>query len=74
MSSQYSVKSQISADPQSWTGIENIMKEESNSSCLYISYHADNLFFWILKTDGIIHFRRIRVDEKVVGACVVGKC
>ena len=73
MSSQYSVQSQISADPQSWTGIENVMKKESNSSCLYISYHADDLFFWILKTSGIIHFRRITVDEKVVGACLVGK-
>ena len=73
MSSQYSVKSQISADPQSWTGIENIIKEESNSSCLYISYNADNLFFWVLKTRGIIHFRRITVDEKLVGAGLVGK-
>ena len=73
MSSQYSVKGQISADPQSWTGIENIMRKESNSSCLYISYHAHNLFFWILKTSGIIHFRRITVDEKLVGAGIVGK-
>ena len=45
MSSQYSLKSQISADPQSWTGIENIMKKESNSCSLYISYHAHDLFF-----------------------------
>ena len=73
MSSQYSVQSQISADPQSWTGIENVMKKESNSSCLYISYHADSLFFWILKTSGIIHFRRVTLDEKVVGAGLVGK-
>ena len=73
MSSQYSLKSQISADPQSWTGIENIMKKESNSCSLYISYHADDLFFWILKTSGIINFRRITVDEKLVGAGLVGK-
>ena len=73
MSSHYFVKGQISADPQSWTGIENIMKQESNSSCLYISYHAHNLFFWILKTSGIIHFRRLTVDEKLVGAGLVGK-
>ena len=73
MSSQYSVKGQISADPQSWTGIENIMKKESNSSCLYISYHADNLFFWVLKTSGGIHFRRITVDEELVGAGLFGK-
>ena len=73
MSSQYSVESQISADPQSWTGIENIMKKESNSSCLYVSYNAHDLFFWVLKTSGTIHFRRITVDEKLVGAGLVGK-
>ena len=73
MSSQYSVESQISADPQSWTGIENVMKNESNSSCLYISYHEASLFFWILKTSGIIHFRRTTVGEKVLGAGLVGK-
>ena len=73
MSSQCSVESQFSADPQSWTGIENIMKKESNSSCLCISYHADDLFLWVLKASGIIHFRRITVDEKLVGAGLVGK-
>ena len=30
MESQYSVGNQISAVPQSWTDIENIMKKESN--------------------------------------------
>ena len=73
MCSQYSVQSQISADPQSWTGIDNVTKKESNSCCLYISYHADSLFFWILKTSGIIHFRRITLDEKVPGPGLVGK-
>ena len=73
MATQYSLESQISADPQSWIGIENIMKKESNSSCLYISYHDHDVFFWILKTSGIIHFRRIAVDEKLVSAAVVGK-
>ena len=72
MATQYSLQSQISADPRSWIGIENIVKKESNSSCLYISYYDRNLFFWILKTSGIIHFRRIEVDEKLVGAGLVG--
>ena len=73
MSSQYSVKSQISTDPQTWSGIGNIIKEEKNCSCLYISYNAHALFFWVLKTSGIIHFRRKPVDEKLVGAGPVGK-
>ena len=73
MATQYSLKSQISAGPQSWIGIENIMKKERNSSCLYISYHDHDLFFWVLTTNGIIHFRRITVDEKLVGARLAGK-
>jgi len=73
MVTQYSLESQISADPQSWIGIENIMKREINSSCLYISYHGYDLFFWVLKTSGIIHFRRITVNEKLVAAGPVGK-
>jgi len=72
MASQYSVESQISADPHSWIGIENVMKKESNSSCLYISYYDHHLFLWVLKRTGIIHFRRITVDEKLVGAGLVG--
>ena len=71
MASQYSVESQFSADPQSWIGIENIMKKESNSSCLYISYYGNDLFLWVLKTNGIIHFRRITVDEKLVACGLV---
>jgi len=73
MATQYSVESHISADPQSWIGIENIMKKESNSSCVYISYRDHNLFFWVLKTSGIIHFRRITVDEKLIDARLIGK-
>ena len=73
MATQYSVKSHITADPQSWIGIENIMKKESNSSCLYISYHDHVLFFWVLKRSGSIYFRTTTVDEKLVGAGLVGK-
>ena len=73
MTSQYSVKSLLSADPRSWIGIEIIMKKESNSSCLYISYYAHVVFFWVLKTSGIIHFRRITVDEKLVALGQGGK-
>ena len=73
MATQYSVERHLSTNPQSWIGIEKIMKKERNSSCLYISYHDHDLFLWVLKTSGIIHFRRITVDEKLVGAGLVGK-
>ena len=73
MATQYSVERHLSTDPQSRIGIEKIMKKERNSSCLYISYHDHDLFLWVLKTSGIIRFRRITVDEKLVGSGLVGK-
>ena len=57
MAAQYSVKSQISANPQSWSGIENVMKKESNCTCLYISHYGQKVFLWILTTSGAIYFR-----------------
>ena len=71
MATQYSVERQISANPQSWVGIENIMKKESNCDCIYISYHAQLVFLWILKTNGVIYFRRITVNEKNAGVRLV---
>ena len=65
MTTQYSVEWQISANPKSWIGIENIMTKESNCPCLYISYSAQLLFLWVLKTSGVIHFRAVRVDEHI---------
>ena len=72
MTSQYSVRWEMSANPSSWFGIENIMRKESNCSCLYISYKAQFVFLWILKTSGAIHFRTIRVDENIAGTRLLG--
>ncbi|KAL9986305.1 hypothetical protein ACROYT_G000437, partial [Oculina patagonica] len=71
MATQYSVESEISANPQSWIGIENIMKKESNCVCLYISYYKQDVFLWILKSSGVIYFRRLTVNENIVGAGLV---
>ncbi len=37
MSAQYSVENQISANPQSWVGIESVMDKELCCTCLYFS-------------------------------------
>ena len=66
MASQYTATTHISADPQLWIGIENVMKKESNCTCLYISYFAQTVFFWVLKTSGVISFREITVDKKTL--------
>ena len=68
MSVQYSVEKQISVNPQTWVGIESILKNESNSTCLYISYLLEIIFLWILKADEPIRFRRINVND-----CLVNK-
>ena len=66
MATQYSAETQISANPQSWIGIENVMKKQTNCTCLYISYHAQKVFLWILKTSGDISFREITVDKNTL--------
>ena len=66
MAAQYSVELQISADPHSWTGIENVVNLESDSACLYISYDAHNVLLWILKANGVVEFRESTVEKKTL--------
>ena len=67
MAAQYSVENQISVDPQSWVGIEKIMKKERNCTCLYIALRpkalGQKLRSWVIKERGVVHFRQQRVDE-----------
>ncbi|XP_078370567.1 uncharacterized protein LOC144654329 [Oculina patagonica] len=66
MSSQYSVVKKIWAHPQSWDGIEKIMKKESSCICLYISYSSDEVLLWVLTRSGVMHFRENEVNENTV--------
>ncbi|KAL9986341.1 hypothetical protein ACROYT_G000479 [Oculina patagonica] len=68
MATQYSVEREISANPQSWIGIENVTEKESNCTYLYISFYAQDIFVWILKANGVIHFRRTTVDINTLHA------
>ena len=68
MSAQYAVKLELSANPQSWFGIERIMNKEINCSCLYLSYWASNVFVWVLKANKPVLFRQIDVN-----GCFVSK-
>ena len=63
MATQYSMEREISCNPPSWTYIDEIMKKECNSTCLYISCYGQEVFLWILKTSGAISFHRITVDN-----------
>nr|XP_058971787.1 tetratricopeptide repeat protein 28-like [Pocillopora verrucosa] len=68
MAEKYSVETHIFANPQSWFGIENILRKKNNCTCLYISYFQNLLHLWILKTSGVLHYRRISVEENLVQA------
>ncbi|XP_078370535.1 uncharacterized protein LOC144654306 [Oculina patagonica] len=63
MSAQYSVKNQVSVNPQSRAGIEQIMKKESSCTCLYISYSSQVLLLWVLNKSGVMHFRQMKIND-----------
>ena len=68
MAGKYSVESQISADPQSWFAIENIVSREGNCVFLYISYRERQVLLWVLKANGDICFRvtdEVEVDTLI---------
>ena len=66
MAEKYSVEMHISADPKSWFGIENIFKKKNDCTCLYISYFHNHLHLWILKTSGVLHYKKISLEENLV--------
>ena len=61
LSDKYSVKKEISVNPRSWIGIENIMETNAFSSCLYISCFGNLMCFWILKPNKTVVFRQTRL-------------
>ena len=68
MAEKYSVETHISANPQSWFGIENILRKKNNCTCLYISYFKNRLHLWILKSSGVLHYRSVSPGENLVQA------
>ncbi|KAL9951651.1 hypothetical protein ACROYT_G044359 [Oculina patagonica] len=66
MSAHYSVDEQISANPQSWVGIESVMEKKRNCTCLYTSYFQRNIFLWILKARKVVQFKRVNGEEIMV--------
>ncbi|KAM7434626.1 hypothetical protein ABFA07_015316 [Porites harrisoni] len=77
LSEKYSLENEVSVNPQSWIGIENIMNKNALSSCLYVSCFEDDMHFWILKPNKIIVFRQTKLTEsadKVFGNQPFGGC
>ncbi|XP_078370616.1 uncharacterized protein LOC144654357 [Oculina patagonica] len=72
MSVQYSLENQISPDPQSWVGLESIVKKERNCTCLYISYSYQRILLRVLKRRGATHFREIKTNDNTLHRGLVG--
>ena len=66
MAEKYLVEMHISANPQSWFGIENMFRKKNNCSCLYISFFENELHLRILKTTGVLYYERISLEENLV--------
>ncbi|CAH3163816.1 unnamed protein product [Porites lobata] len=67
MSNRYSIEKEISINPQSFVGIEEVIKKNGNSTCLYISYdYSDNIFLWVLKQSKPVAFRKTKLCESYV--------
>ena len=71
MAGKFSLENHISANPESWFGIEKILSKESKCALLYISYYDRVVFLWVLKTNGDILFRKAKVDEDTLRAELV---
>ncbi len=66
MSAQYSVENPISANPQSWVGIESVMDKELSCTCLYFSYFDHDIFASILKARKVVQFKRVNGEKMIV--------
>ena len=67
MTAQYSIKNEISVDPQAWFGIERIVKKEHNCACLYISYFEKFIDLWVTKVHDQLFFRKMNVNDCFAG-------
>ncbi len=72
MSAQYSLENPISPDPQSWVDLESIVKKEGNCTCLYISYSYQRILLWVIKRNGVTHFREIKTNDNTLHRGLVG--
>ena len=67
MSAQYSIENEISVSPETWVGIEKIMKKESNCVCLYISYIENIITLFVVKADNQVIVKHVDVTDLFAG-------
>ena len=67
MSAQYSIENEISVSPETWVGIEKIMKKESNCVCLYISYFKHIITLFVVKADNQVIAKHVDITDYFAG-------
>lgn len=69
MSARYSIENEISVSPETWVGIEKIMKKESNCTCvcLYISYIESIIILFVVKADNQVIAKLVDVTDYFPG-------
>ena len=63
MVAKYLMEKGKPVDPQSWVGIEGIIKNESRCVCLYVSYYEQFIFLWLLKAGEPMLYRSVMLDD-----------
>ena len=66
VSDRYFVEKEVSLDPESFAGILKVIRDSSNRTCLYISYHGEDIFLWTAKQSKPIAFRKTKLSESYV--------
>ena len=66
MSANYSVKTQISSNPLTWTSLEGIVTPGCNQTFLYVSYFSEWICLWILRASQLALYLRIQRCDTLV--------
>ncbi|XP_073232255.1 uncharacterized protein [Porites lutea] len=65
VSDRYFVEKEVSFKPESFAGILKVIRD-SNRTCLFISYHGEDIFLWIAKQSKPIAFRQTKLCKSYV--------
>ena len=66
VSDRYFVEKEVSLNPESFAGILKVIRDSNNRTCLYISYHGEDIFLWTAKQSKPIAFRKTKLSESYV--------
>ena len=66
VSDRYILEKEVSLKPESFAGILKVIRDSSNRTCLYISYHGEDIFLWTAKQSKPIAFRKTKLCKSYV--------